>query len=191
MRITSMILLLGTPAIALPLTSCDDDGQSEDSEKSGLAEYKGRGSEACQAWQYSICEYLFDTCNLGNGTRAQCEQQYGSMVCLSDQTATTCAEAFQNADCTSPPLACDFDTVVDPQPAIDGCNAVIEAECARWLDCDMTDTVESCREEMSGTYNCDDAMGLAPWYEECLEKIDNRGCADLPPEGCDGLILAA
>jgi hypothetical protein len=187
-----MITCLLSTATACQEEDTDDNtGDPEGSEKesSDFSTYTGRGSRDCQEWQFSICEYVYVTCDFGTASREKCEEQYGSMSCKSDETALACAKTFQEGNCASPPTSCDFDTIADPEPAIQGCNAVLTAECDRWLSCGLADSMDDCMEELASSQSCEDAIGLAPWYEDCLEKMQNRGCADLPPEGCDGLII--
>jgi hypothetical protein len=66
---------------------------------------------------------------------------------------------------------------------------LLDAECERWVTCELAETAALCREELDATYNCDDAVGLKLQYEECLDETRNRGCAEMPSKDCDGVIL--
>jgi hypothetical protein len=43
--------------------------------------------------------------------------------------------------------------------------------------------------DLGGEFDCDQAVGLASWFEDCLENAKNRGCSEFPPDDCDGMIM--
>lgn len=166
-------------------TSCEED------EKDKAEGYEGRGSVACQEWQYALCEYAFDTCISQSGTREQCEDQYGSMECLSDESALACAEKFKAADnCTVSLEGCDFSDIANPQPAADACNEMNRLQCEQWINtCDSTMKIDECLDELEAKVYCDKAIGIDSSYEECLKAIENLDCDDEYPTVCKGVII--
>ena len=179
-----------TVCLLLATAGCKDD--KENSEESGLEDYEGRGTEACQEWQYSLCEFMAEKCGLSSEDRSLCEEQYGSFECLSDETALECVDAFQTAETCDEALysQCDWESIADPQPAIDGCDALNETQCERWIGCDSTSTMETCLAEMTETLDCSTAVGLSASYEECMDAIETWACTDTAPSVCTGVILA-
>jgi hypothetical protein len=145
-----------------------------------------RGSEACQVWQYAACDYLVTKCKSKELTWETCTLHYQSFACLSDEQATGCAEAYGSADCGSPPEECDRASIVDPKPAVSGCNQQLDAYCTHLIECMSTsaETIEECREIYAPKFSCDNAVGLYPWFEECLDLLGTLACDEEPAGDC-------
>src|SRR6478609_563015 len=99
------------------LIGCDGDDESQ-----------GRGTPACKNFQDAICDYAVDRC--AQGERANCDDIYSGIECLSDSAADACANALNDVACSvTPPPACDLRTVADPAPAIANCGRLIGVIC--------------------------------------------------------------
>ncbi len=183
-------VLIGFAGFVCLVSACKDENDS--SAESKMEDYEGRGSKACQTWQYSMCEFAFEQCGMTEGQRAVCEEQYGSIVCLSDEAALACAEDLQSADSCDAVIysACHPSVIADPKPAIDGCIAMNRVQCERWIECDNSETMEECMEYLSSTIDCNAAIGLTALYEECIEEIKIQTCTFQLPTVCREVILS-
>ncbi len=185
-------LAIGLLFLCISLLACNkDDDNSKESLLSGREEYTGRGSEACQDWQWAICTHAYTKCVDSAKERASCEEQFGGITCLSDDAASDCAADLLSAEKCDMSLyqACGPDVIADRQTAIDGCNALIVAQCERWLTCLDDDTMEECIEDISSMYNCNSAIGLTSTYEDCIDAVGNWGCTEPEPTVCNSVVL--
>jgi hypothetical protein len=155
----------------------DDDGASS----------SGRGSAACRDWQDAICDFAADAC--GAIARVDCDDNYQAITCSSDEQASECANAFNEASCSAPPAACDLSDVVDPAPAQQACDDLLSRLCARVVECEMAPSEAACVEEASAGIDCDAAVGYSLDYEGCLGAIDALACEAVElPDVCDDVI---
>ncbi len=168
--------------------SCKDDEKTESTRK----DYSGRGSEACQDWQYAICKFMINKCGVPSERRKQCEDQYGSFECISDQTASSCVESFETASSCDEKLLqqCDWTKIADTQAAIDGCDVLNEAQCEYAIRCDTRMAMEECMDEIESTNDCSTAIGLSASYEECLSAIQDLSCGEPSPPACTRAVYS-
>ena len=169
---------------------CKDDPQTND--VSDRSDYEGRGSEICQDWQYTLCKFMAEKCGLSDAGRAQCEEQYSSFECVSDTVASECVDAFESASSCDEALyfQCYWQSVADPQPAMDGCDALNTAQCNRVVGCDSSITMDDCLTDLEADVDCSTAVGLSDNYEGCLSAVQDWACVDPAPEVCTGVILS-
>lgn len=75
-------LFVGVLLLQALSSSCDDgdtSNEDKDNPDTGVKEsisrsdYKGRGTEACQDWQFAHCKYVYETCDFSmQGDMAGC-----------------------------------------------------------------------------------------------------------------------
>ena len=177
-----------TATLALVLVACGGDGGGGGGDSGG----RGRGTPACQDWQDAICDFAADEC--GGIARAECDSQYKGAECRSDEQASACANAFNQATCLTPPPNCDAFDIADPAPAIAKCHGFIEAVCETQAGCGTAGTMEECVTEVEAmlSLDCDNALTVDLRYEECLVTLrESATCGMLPATalgGCKGLI---
>jgi hypothetical protein len=165
----------------------DDDGSGGGNSSPGV----GRGSAACQDWQDAICDFVADEC--GAVVRDLCDDNYRGVECLSDEQASECANALQQATCTSPPPSCDLTDVADPAPAVAKCEGILEAICELVMRCGSSQTLEDCIASTTAmlSFDCATAIAVDLRYESCIEAIQQATCDRPPPMGaCTGVIRA-
>ena len=173
---------LVTLILCLLFMSCDGDNATGEEEEQ-IEEHTGRGTPACQEWQAAYCEYAYVTCDFGlEGTYKGCLEQYSSLVCSSDEVASSCSELFQNASCTEVPEYCNYYDVLNAEPAIEQCNKYVETVCEMEFRC-FEDPVDDCIEKFAPKVGCDEVIGTFLVYEE------NMSCEELIPDKCNSLFL--
>ncbi len=186
-----IILLIAILVFVFVAQNCRGDLQSEKKQFFVPDDYHGRGSEACQAWQYSMCLLLYQQCDVSDDTRTVCKEKYGSMVCRSDEEAFECAEELQAADYCSwlSIYSCGHETIADSKAALYGCNELNNVQCEYLVACGQEATLNGCIAELYKTRSCVDAVGLSDAYEQCLETIKTLPCNEPIPSICDHVIV--
>lgn len=177
--------------IVLACSACEKGSESDSNKNSDPTrkDYSGRGTEACQDWQFAYCEYTYSSCDFGlPETMEECLDQYASLVCISDDSAFTCAETLSSASCSDVPEECMYPYIADPAPAVEQCNQYVEAVCTHDFNCDGT-PVEECVASYGPEVGCDEVIGTFLVFEECITIIANLGCSELLPEECSTLFL--
>ncbi len=169
---------------AVAMSACGDDS-------GGDSGPPGRGSVACQDWQDAICDFAV---GCGAVDRTTCDSQYKGVECLSDQEASECSNAFNDADCAGPPLACDISDIADPAPAVDKCNTFMQRTCELQNECsDQFATLDECLTalEAASGLSCEDAIAVELGYEDCLAALDGLDCRSaIMLDQCEGVIRA-
>ncbi len=160
--------------------SCSGEGVPVSVQPVDEEDYVGRGSEACQSWQSAVCDRV-ERCETSEPAGRDCEVHYGSFVCRSDEIAQECADAYADAGCSDPPEECGIAEVVNPKPAVEGCLALLEAYCRNFVACELprAATQEDCLEAYGENFICDNAVGLYPWFEECLDRVPQLPCGEV------------
>jgi len=161
---------------------CSGSSNDDDDDDGSV---NGAGSPTCQQWQTSICNFA-ERCG---GNAALCREQAPGIACLSDAEAQRCTAEFEAAACTSLPTGCDFSDIADPAPAIDKCNAFIQAICSRGEECEPG-TQQDCLTQAAGSLNCAAAIGIKPSFDQCLSEVAVLDCeATSAPVSCQGVVL--
>jgi hypothetical protein len=179
---TTVAALLCSLAV---LPACGDDSAQDE------AAHRGRGSVACQDWQDAVCDLASDRC--GAIDRATCDAQYQGVVCRSDELASQCSNALNEASCTSAPLGCDVTDLADRAPAVAACNELLDAICARQARCGLDQPLQECLAEQRAQlgFDCQDALAVDLRYEQCLSMLEPDGCAPVMGATCAGVIRVA
>jgi len=172
--------------LAIAFAACGGSSSGGSGNPGGDAGSTRRGSEACQRWQDAVCDYFVTKCKSKDMTWESCALHYQSFACLADDQAGECAEAYGDADCGSPPEGCDRASIADPEPAVAGCNQQLDAYCTHLIGCLSTSakTLDECREIQESKFMCDNAVGLYPWFEECLDLLGTLACDENPSGDC-------
>jgi hypothetical protein len=174
--------LLNALATTFLLLSCAHEGPNQRADQ-------GRGTEACRIWQDAICDHFADECNVVD--RKQCDRQYQSVTCRSDDIADRCADMLKSADCGEARQDCLIDGVANPEPAQAACDSLVDTYCERSTACGVSDNKEKCKTTSSMLAQCGKAVGYQLSYESCLEEIPNIDCSVLQlPEPCSDVIVA-
>ena len=174
--------------LALSLSGCALSGRSEQSEPdAGSDEPRGRGSEACQRWQQSFCDFAADECGLIDSER--CDDQNRGVVCADDEEATRCADGFAVAACNRPPGGCEVADIADRRAAAEACETYFEAQCESNTRCGIFSNIDDCLESPLFDFDCDRALSIGLDFEQCLQELSTRRCdRDVPI--CDEVIRA-
>jgi hypothetical protein len=181
--------------LALMESGCDksedDDKPKENNTGITRADHSGRGTKACQDWQFYYCEYITVRCDFDNisGSFEECLTVHSAMVCLSDDTASECADIFSSVPRCAVPTTCLFDDVVDPEPAIEQCGRFATALCQREIDCGSDISLEGCTDDQSTDIGCRNVIGTALSYEGCMDTIEALSCSDPLPEECENIFI--
>jgi hypothetical protein len=147
----------------------------------------GRGTAACRDFQDAMCDFASDRC--GAIDRATCDATFRGIECKSDEQASACANALNEASCgTGAPSACQLEMLVDRAPAIEACQTVTQAICDHNAMCGapMVDCAASLA-AMGG--DCNQALSVDLRYELCLEAIDSLACGSPVPAMCMQVIF--
>jgi hypothetical protein len=164
--------------ILVMAVGCGDDGEGSS---------PGRGSAACQDWQDAICDFASGECGVID--RPACDDNYTAISCNSDDRASDCANAFNQATCAAPPASCDLSDLADPAPAQQACTELLSRLCARAVACGMSASAVTCTEEAGAQIDCSLAIGYTLGYDDCLDAVDALSCtAVVLPDVCDDVL---
>ena len=158
-------------------SACGDDG--------GGAEPIGRGTEACRDLQDATCDFASDRCR--GVDRATCDATLRGIECRSDEQASACANALNEAACGTVTPSCDLRAVVDPAPAIAACQTVTQAFCDHNVRCGAADP--DCAQSLAAMgVDCNQALSIDLRYESCLEAINALPCGSPAPLACTQVV---
>lgn len=163
------------------LAACGGDDDDDDPSR-------GRGSDACRDFQDAACDYAVDRCHAIS--RAQCDQMFQSLACKSDAQASACANALNDATCGVARPECNLLQVVDAQPAIESCEALVDAFCSQGVACGQFADRAECSAQTAGVgIDCAQALGVTLAYEECFALLEELACGAALPAQCAAVIL--
>jgi hypothetical protein len=159
------------------LVACADDANDSDS-----GELRGRGSAACKDAQDAICDFASDRCRAID--RASCDANYQGIECRSDEAASACANAVNDAACGQLIVACEIATLADPEPAILHCEHLVAAICDHAAQCGAMPS--DC--EPGAGIDCSSALAIDLRYEACLEAVAMLTCSEPIPTICEEVV---
>lgn len=149
---------------------------------------QGRGTDACRDFQDAACDFGADRCMRID--RKTCDATFGGIECSSDELASGCANALNDAVCGQLPAACPVQQIVDPRPAIARCNTLLDRLCGYLVRCGGQASVEVCRTQATSMLGIDCAQALSATlnYEPCLDALEGLACTAEFPALCRGVI---
>lgn len=166
-------------ALAVALMACGGSREPAPTE--------GRGSVACRVWQDSVCDWAVRCEAL---ERKACDQQFQAVTCRSDEIATKCSNAIEEATCRGIPSGCGIDDVADPAPAARACDALTNLICERSVECGISSSQEACLNE-APMIDCSRSVAFTLGYEECIDSAEQVECdVFVVPQICDSVIIA-
>jgi hypothetical protein len=166
-------------ACAVALVACGGGGDRQ-------TPSAGRGTASCRLWQDSICDWV-ERCEVS--TREACDSQFQGVTCKSDEAASKCADAIDDAACITVPDRCGPDTIGDPGPAERACETIPSRFCDRAVECGITTSKQACLEVER--FDCSRAFAVTLDYETCLKQIDRIDCSIfVQPELCKRVIVS-
>jgi hypothetical protein len=170
------------------MVGCDKD---ESNGEISREEHQGRGSVACQDWQYATCAFLVSQCDLGvYPSISACLNHYGAVYCQSDETATACVGRYESSGCTGMPAGCSMQEMADTALAVADCEAWLEAACKNDTGCGYYDSVEECLVDARSQLNCEDAGGTLKSWDTCVSTVETIPCDQGYPDECRVLFLS-
>lgn len=175
-----MQVIYGAAALLACCMASGCGGEDGDSEQP-----IGRGSEACRDFQDATCDFASDRCRALD--RAMCDATFRGIECVSDQQASACANALNEAACGSATPACDFNAVVDRAPAIAACETVMQAFCEHNAMCGAP--AGDCAQSAAAMgVDCNQAVSVDLRYETCLDALDALTCGSPAPAVCMQIV---
>jgi len=189
-EVTMKLRMLGLmTAVCATLAGCD----KKESEEVVLSreEYVGRGTQACQDWQFAFCEYLFGDCNFSvNMTHTQCQTWLSTLSCIDDAAAAQCADDLASAPCTGIPEGCDEESMMDSTTTTALCEEWIGIICEKETGCGIwTDETECLEFYADGVLECEIIDGVYLNYEDCRDEFLTLSCNDSVPDDCVTLFV--
>jgi hypothetical protein len=146
-------------------------------------------STTCQSFDQAFCAYDAKC----NPTDTGCDQTV--LFCSSDSAAQACATALGTAACGTSPTECQ--NAIDPQPAVDFCDALVQELCAIDIQCgDAGGTLQDCVTSLEGSQglDCSQAIAIGKTAQQCLSDVNSAGCSAVgssPPASCTGVLLTS
>lgn len=144
-------------------------------------------SAACKEMQDALCDRLADRCS--QLQRVECDDQFQSLFCKSDESAKNCTAAVKDATCDGTPAACQ--AIADVAPAITLCNQFSEQYCVAAAACGGIDR-GTCLQELGSALPCTKAVGISAGYDACKTDVDKASCNEQKlidlPASCKGVV---
>ena len=141
---------------------------------------------ACERWRAAMCERETSTC--GNGDPETCANARKSLQCKSEYAAQSCVNALSTASCDVLPYECKM--VIDRQPAIEACEALLLEGCRAVVRCSTDVTQAQCEAEERAKVDCSQAIGVyMERLPQCLEEIKASTCPITVPNVCGGILV--
>lgn len=151
------------------------------------AEPMGRGTDACRDFQDATCDFASDRC--GAVDRGTCDVTFRGVECLSDKSASACANALNTAACGVQSPECSLDAIIDRDPANAKCMTLTEAICQHNATCGGQ-TLSACMEAAFDMgVDCSLALSIDLRYEACLDAVASLACGSPTPDVCREVVL--
>lgn len=147
----------------------------------------GRGSAVCQKWQGALCDWAS---KCGTASRDVCDAQAKSIVCKSDDLASSCASGLASSGCGSPPSGCDSVDLADTAAAMSMCQTYMGSACDALIRCNIASDKDACLTMLSAMQDCSKVVGVSLGYEKCLDDLAHNACNELLPTSCNGAFFA-
>ena len=155
------------------------------SERDADAGPPGRGTEACRDFQDATCDFASDRCRATD--RASCDAMLRGIECTSDERASACANALNEATCGAATPPCDFTELADRAPAIAACRTLTQAFCDHNAMCGGS-AVDCAATSAAMGVDCDQALSIDLRYESCSEALAALPCGSPAPEVCRQIV---
>lgn len=170
----------GAVLIACSVSSaCGGDDES--------GEAVGRGTAACRDFQDASCDFASDRC--GAIARGTCDATFRGIQCASDERASACANALNQAACGTQAPECALDIVVDRAAATAACQTLTQAFCDHNAMCGGAPASECTATAAAMGVDCSQALSIDLRYEMCLEALDMLSCGSPTPSVCNQVVL--
>lgn len=147
----------------------------------------GRGSTACQKWQGALCDWAS---KCGTAGREACDQQAKSIICKTDDLASSCASSLASSSCTAPPGGCDSADLADTAAAVSMCQTYLGSACDALVRCGIESDKSACLTKLTAMQDCSNVVGVGLGYEKCLDDLAQGACNELLPMSCNRVFFA-
>jgi|LSQX01.2.fsa_nt_gb hypothetical protein len=171
---TKNILCIAGMFLLTMMWGCDRDEADVDMTRE---EHRGRGSEACQDWQYAACTFWVSKCqNFAFQSLSDCLDLYAAHSCRSDVAATDCVARYETAECSQVPAGCSRSEMTDRASVVANCEAWLEAICENNVACGHYPSVAACLDEAVDYFDCTRFVGTYMKFEGCIDEIRQLPC---------------
>lgn len=140
----------------------------------------------CDGWKVRYCEAYV---HCGHGTEEECIFEAEFVTCKTNAPYVDCEEQFEKVveddDCSLFPNDCYPRDIADRGAAVQLCEEVQEAACEYDFFCGFAFNLETCLNETSHIFECNQRLSAVPGGDACVTALNQAACGDPLPATCE------